>query len=136
MKVLIGILTLVVLSACGHHRDVRPSSDGVHSVVVAADNETDGPRDAIAQANHFCDDRYKRVAAIEKEETKYTGSMDEDNYRMAKTASDVLKQGGTQAWVFGGKTEKQAGEVAAGTGSVIDNSLGKAYTTKMTFKCI
>lgn len=135
MKYSLPILSLMLV-ACGHHRDVRPGTDGIHRVQVVGEDEKKSQRDAIAQANHFCDERYEKVAAIEKESTKYTGSMDEGNYRAAKTASKVLTGGGSSAWVFGGKKERNVGKVATGAGNVLDQATGEGYTTRMTFKCI
>lgn len=124
------------LAACAHHRDVRPGTEGVHKVLVQSEDESSGQRDAISQANHFCKEKFEKIAAFEKEGTKYTGTMDEGNYKAAKTASKVLTQGGNSAWVFGGKNEKNAGQVASGSGNVLDSALGNGYTTEMTFKCI
>jgi hypothetical protein len=133
----LGIILLAIgFLGCGHHRDVRPGTEGVHTVVVTSEGEEAGQRDAIAQANHFCKERYEKVAAIEKEGTKYTGDMDEEDYKMAKTAGKILQTGGSQAWVFGGKKERSAGGVASGTGNIIRSSTGKGYTTQMKFKCI
>ena len=58
MKQLLGLIgILLLLSACAHHRDVRPSADGIHKVVVRAEDTDEGSRDAIKQANHFCEER-------------------------------------------------------------------------------
>ena len=129
-------LGVLALTACAHHRDVRPGADRNHRVVVTGEDERSTQRSALSQANHFCDDRYGKTAAIKKEDTKYSGNMDEDTYRMGKTASDILQTGGGGAWVFGGKKEKNAGKVATGTGAVLDSALGNGYTTEMTFTCI
>ncbi len=136
MNKLVLVLLAFAFSACAHHRDVRPGTSGVHKVVVTSEDEEAGQRSAISQANHFCEKRFDKVAAFEKEGTKYTGTMDEGNYKMAKTASKVLQNGGNSAWVFGGKKERNAGKVASGTGSVLGSSLGNGYTTEMVFKCI
>ena len=101
-----------------------------------SEDENSGQRDALAQANHFCDKKFEKTAAITKESTKYTGSMDESTYKMGKTAGKILQQGGNQAWVFGGKKEQNAGKTASGAGSVLGNAMGDGYTTKMKFKCI
>ena len=135
MPYILLIFSLLLVS-CGHHRDVRPSSDGIHRVQVTSEDEEQGQRDALAQARHFCEETYKKTAGIKTEKTFYSGSMDEENYRATKMASKVLKQGGSSAWVFGGKKESNAGQVAMGTGSVLDSAAGKGYTTQMTFECI
>ena len=124
---LLFVSTLIV--ACGHHRDVRPSSNGVHRVQVTSEDEESGQRDALAQARHFCKETYEKAAGIKSEKTFYSGSMSEDNYRATKTASKVLQQGGSSAWVFGGKKESNAGQAAMGAGGVLDSAAGKGYTT-------
>ena len=134
-KIVLFFLPFMLL-ACGHHRDVRPGHKGVHRVVVTSEEEEGGQRNAIEQANHFCEERYKKVAAVVKEKTKYVGDMDEDNYRVAKRTSKVLKHGGSSAWVFGDKKSSNAGQVAHGAGGVLDTATGKGYRTFMTFKCI
>ncbi|MCJ8276562.1 MAG: hypothetical protein HRT44_13520 [Bdellovibrionales bacterium] len=136
MKWFYLIVILGLLASCGHHRDVRPNSCGIHRVVVTSDDEEGGQRNAINQANHFCEERYEKVAAVETEKTKYIGDMDEENYRATKRTAKVLQQGGTSAWVFGGKKEKNAGRVASGAGSLLNTATGKGYRTMMTFKCI
>lgn len=143
MKALMAALKLSIfgtllftLASCGHHRDVRPGANGVHRVKVVDEDEATSQRNALAQANHFCDDKYEKTAAIKKEKTKYVGDMDEENYKMGKTASRVLKTGGAGAWVFGGDKERNAGKVATGSGSVIDSALGNGYATMMIFTCI
>lgn len=136
MKKIIFVGASLFLISCGHHRDVRPSSDGKHRVVVTSEDEEGGQRDALEQANHFCKERYEKVAAIEKEKTKYIGDMDESNYKTTKKASKALEYGGSSAWLFGGKKESNAGKVASGAGGVLGAVAGKGYSTTMIFKCI
>jgi hypothetical protein len=136
MNRIILAFSFMFLASCAHHRDVRPGVSGVHKVAVLSEDESSGQRDALSQANHFCDKKYEKSAAIVKEKTTYTGSMDESNYKMGKAASRALKTGGNSAWVLGGKKESNAGRTASGSGSVLDSALGEGYTTQMIFKCI
>lgn len=132
--ILLSILFLGVLASCAHHRDVRPGSGGLHSVAVMSETKEKGARNAISQANHFCKERGK-YATIEKEEATYVGSMSEEDYNKAKTAAKVTKGVGTAAVVFGGKSEKNLGGIAAIGGNIADKAIGKGYQTRMSFRC-
>lgn len=129
----VGVLVLL-LSSCAHHRDVRPSDDGVHRVVVRAEDADEGSRNAIKQANHFCEKR-NQYAAFIKEDQKYTGDMDEQTYRNAKRATTVAKTVGGAAYVFGGKRESNLGGVVGIGGAAADAAIGNGYTVEMTFRC-
>lgn len=135
----IAMLTLLVstmnLISCAHHRDVRPGVDGIHRVVIKSDDHDEATRDAIAQANHFCEERGKSAAII-NEDKKYSGSMKESDYKTAKTASKVATAAGGMVHVFGGKTESAAGGIVGLGGVIGDAALGKAYNVEMKFKCL
>lgn len=122
------------LSSCAHHRDVRPGPEGVNHVVIHTDDTDAGERDAISQANDYCD-QWKKQAVILQEGSKYTGSMDESNYRTAKTASKVAQAVGGAGYVFGGKNERTAGGIVGVGGGIADQALGNGYTVDMKFKC-
>jgi hypothetical protein len=132
---LIALLFAVFLfSACAHHRDVRPGADGVHRVVVQAEDD-EGEQDAISQANHFCKER-NQVAAFVDEKKSYTGSsMSEADYRKSKTASKVAQGVGGAAWVLGGKNESALGGIVGTGGSIARGAIGNGYTVEMRFKC-
>lgn len=136
-KNVLVLLCFVVINlvSCAHHRDVRPGVDGVHRVVIKSDDHDKGTQDAIAQANHFCEQKGKSAAII-SEEKKYTGSMSEDDYKTAKTASKVATAAGGMVHVFGGKNESTAGGIVGLGGIVGDAALGKAYNVEMKFKCL
>ena len=123
------------LTSCAHHRDVRPGADGIHRVVIKSDDHDEATRDAIAQANHFCEQRGKSAAII-TEDKKYTGNMKESDYKTAKTASKVATAAGGMVHVFGGKTESTAGGIVGLGGVIGDAALGKAYNVEMKFKCL
>jgi hypothetical protein len=136
MKKLASVCVLALLvTACAHHRDVRPGADGVHRVVVAAEDNEQGARDAIDQANHFCK-QSEKYAAFVNEEQKYSGDMNEQSYKNAKRASKVAKGVGSAAYIFGGRNERALGGIVGIGGSVADGALGKGYTTQMKFRCI
>lgn len=135
MKKLMSLSLLVLFfAACAHHRDVRPGDDGVHSVVVSSEDTEEGSRDAIQQANHFCEQRGQYATFI-KEEQKYTGDMDEQNYKNAKKATKVAQVVGGAAWTLGGKKESDLGGIVGVGATAADAAIGKGYTVAMKFKC-
>ena len=128
-------ISFLFLTSCAHHRDVRASADGVHRVVVQTDDKEEGSRDALKQANHFCEER-KQSAAIVTEDQKYTGTMDEATYRNSKIAAKVAQAAGGAGYVFGGKNERTAGGIVGVGGGIADGALGNGYTVEMKFKCM
>ena len=121
--------------SCAHHRDVRPGADGIHRVIVRSEDD-EGSRDALSQANHYCEKVQKnRSAAIVSEDKKYVGSMNESDYKTAKTVSKVAQGVGTAGMIFGGRNEKTAGGVVGFGGAIADGAIGKGYTIEMKFKC-
>lgn len=135
IKLSMAALVLASLVSCAHHRDVRPASDGLHSVQVRTETKEEGARNALSQANHFCEKRGK-FAAIEKELAEFNhSSMTEAEYNKAKTAAKVTEGIGSAAFVFGGKKESQLGGIAALGGSIADSAIGAGYVTTMKFRC-
>lgn len=136
MKNLIGLVALMLLfTACAHHKDVRPSADGLHRVVVKSENTEEGSREAIKQSNHFCKQRGLQAAFV-KEDQKYTGDMEEKSYKNAKMATKVAQSVGGAVWVFGGKKESNLGGIVGLGGAAADEAIGDGYTVEMQFKCI
>ncbi len=134
MKITFILMTLLLVS-CGHHRDVRPGIKGVHRVVVVSPDSQEGKQEAIAQANHYCD-QFERHAAFAKESTKYVGSVDEKTYQQARMFSRATKYSSNQAKLRGGKRESNFGMIAGAAGSSVDEALGNGYQIDMIFKCI
>lgn len=122
------------LAACAHHRDVRPGADGIHRVRLSSEDKEEGTRDAIEQANHYCGEMKKSAAFID-ENTKYTGDMNEKDYKTLKTASKVAKTAGGTVWAMGGEKESNIGGIVGLGGTVADQVAGKGYTVEMKFKC-
>jgi hypothetical protein len=133
-KILIIFSSAVLLSSCAHHDDVRPGVDGVHRVIIQTDDKEAGSREAIEQANDFCKEQHKYAAFVE-EQQKYTGDMDEKSYRKAKTVAKVANAAGGAVWVFGGKSESNAGGIVGLGGAIADKAIGKGYTVDMKFVC-
>jgi hypothetical protein len=131
---IVAIFLTLLVAGCAHHRDVRAGADGVHRVVVQTDNQEEGAQNAIAQANHFCEQRNLSAAFID-EKKDYTGDMKESDYKKAKTTAKVVQAAGGAAWVFGGKRESTVGGIAGIGGGIADHALGNAYNVEMRFKC-
>jgi hypothetical protein len=110
--------TLFILSACAHHRDVRPGDKGVHSVLVEASNKQEGSRDAIKQARNYCE-QFEKQAVFLKESRRYTGDMKERDYKNAKRGAKVAQSIGA----------------LAGIGHRADSVIGQGYTVSMKFRC-
>jgi hypothetical protein len=126
----------VLLFSCAHHRDVRPGAEGVHTVIVSAEDQEGGSRDAISQANHFCE-QYKKIAAFTTEEKKYVGSVDESTYKTGKNISKAAQIIGGATTVAGQRrSTKTAGGVVGLGGVIADQTLGKGYDVTMKFKCV
>ncbi|MBX2986885.1 MAG: hypothetical protein KF802_03220 [Bdellovibrionaceae bacterium] len=134
MRKFLFVLAVLSLSACAHHRDVRPGPNGLNRVLVKTDNTDEGSRDAIAQANHYCD-QFGKHAVFMEEKQSYTGTMKESDYRKAKTAAKVAQGVGGAAWVFGGQKESNVGGIVGLGGGIADGALGNGYAVDMQFRC-
>lgn len=126
--------SIFIIGACAHHHDVRPGASGVHRVVIPTDDPDKGNREAIDQANHYCDSIHKRAVFID-EKSNYTGSMSESDYKTAKTAAKVAQAVGGAGYVFGGNKERVAGGVLGVGGGIAQGVLGNGYKVEMSFKC-
>lgn len=137
MKKIVALISIsFIFSACAYFPDVRPGNDGTHRVVVTDADKENGQRQAIRQANSYCDEKQNKTsAAIVQEETKYTGDMDEKTYINARRASTVATVGGGGAAIFGGKKEQNVGGAVALGGVVAGAAIGKGYTVDIRFKC-
>lgn len=133
MKAFVLLLPVLILSACAHHKDVRPGADGVHRVVVRGAEASGVERKAIDEANHFCKQFGQIAYVVNEEKTQYTGSMDENTRKTIKKAS-------TAAMVIGAGVghgrNTGAGQVLGGAGTAgwIMTS-GDDYVADMKFKC-
>ena len=135
MKKIFLVLPLLALASCGHHRDVRAGAEGVHTVKLQAADKDQGTREAISQANHFCEQRHLSAAFVDENQS-YTGDMKEENYKTVKTAGKVAKTVGGAAYVFGGSKESNLGGIVGLGGVVADGIAGNGYTVQMRFKCM
>jgi hypothetical protein len=124
----------LVLNACATYKDVRPGVDGVNRVVIPTDDKDAGSREAIRQANNYCQSKKKEAAFID-EKSQYTGDMDESTYKNSKRVAKVAKTVGGTVWALGGKKESNVGGIAGVGGAAADQALGNGYQVEMKFKC-
>ncbi|MBC77168.1 MAG: hypothetical protein CME64_14245 [Halobacteriovoraceae bacterium] len=134
MKSIILFAAALALASCAHHRDVRPSESGKHTVIFQTDKKDQGYNNAKSQADHFCE-KQNKIAYIKKEESRYTGRMNQDDYESRKTAAKVAQGVGSGVFAFGGKKESDLGGIAALGGSIANEAIGKGYTYTMQFTC-
>ena len=126
MRYLLFFVVSVLSFACAHYPDVRPG-EKEHKVLVYGEDEQKGFKNAMSQAEDYCDDVEKKKGVIVlKEDKKYVGSMEESTYKSAKTASKIA---GGLAGIMGGEKESRSGR------SLSNIDMGKPYEISMTFKC-
>lgn len=136
MKILILAVLTIGFTGCAYFGDVRPGNNNVHHVVVTAVDKETGQRSAIRQANSYCEKKENnKSAVIIKEESKYTGDMEEKNYINARRASTAATVAGGGAAVFGKKKVKDVGGAVALGGVAGGAAIGKGYTVDMSFSC-
>ncbi|MEN0058591.1 MAG: hypothetical protein AAGB31_07135 [Bdellovibrio sp.] len=128
-------LSVLFLTACAHHPDVRPGTNGINRVVIASENTEEGSREAIRQARSYCKEQGNLSPAFIEENSQYKGDMEEKNYKMAKKASKAAKVLGGTTYVLGGQNESSAGGIVGLGGAVADDVLGKGYNVEMKFQC-
>ncbi len=122
MKKIISVVTiyslLTLTVGCAHHRDVRPSADGVHKVILKTEDKDEGYRGAMRQAEDYCEKvAGNKAPMVVKEGSQYGGSLEESTYKNAKTASKVAQAVGGAGYAFGGRRESTAGGIV-GLGAV------------------
>ena len=133
-KRLFALASLLVLFGCAHHRDVRPGADGIHRVVIQSEDTDQGGKEAIRQAQHYCEEK-KMEAAFIDEKKQYTGDMDESTYKTTKRVGKVAQVVGGGVWALGGKNESTIGGIGALGGTAANAAAGEGYTVEMRFKC-
>lgn len=135
----VAAAAMLLSAGCAHHRDVRAGVDGVHWINIKAETTEQGTREALSQANHFCEKR-NLAAAVVKEEEAYVGSMNEKDYKALKTAGTVAQTAGGAAYVLGGGSNNPTvgglGGIVGLGGTMAKQVAGEGYQVKLRFKCI
>ncbi|MGZ3723812.1 MAG: hypothetical protein ACXVA9_12805 [Bdellovibrionales bacterium] len=134
MAAAVALIT-VILTACATYKDVRPMDDGVNRVAIVTDNVEGATRKCIKEANNYCKAHGNTEPHFLDENSKYTGDMNEEDYKDLKRASSVVKTVGGAVWVFGGQRERTLGGLGVLAGAGMDSAAGKGYTVEMRFRC-
>ena len=102
---------LMLLSGCAtnHRKDVRPGLDGLHRVIIPTDDIAEASREAVIQAENYCQEITKSAYFFNDDSKMKTAN---------RTTNNTMTSGKTEL------TEDGA------------DSTGKKYTVDMMFKCL
>lgn len=134
VKLFAASFATLLLASCAHHRDVRPSEDGLNKVILNVENKDDGYRNAMSQAEDYCKQSNQKPVIV-TENSKYQGTMAESTYNNGKTASKVAQAVGGAVWTLGGQKESTVGGITGLGGSVAREALGNGYQYVLNFRC-
>lgn len=110
------LLAIFGLAGCASNTArIYEGSDGSYVAKANEEDKAEALNEAAEGAEEFCEDSKKRAIFI-KDETKYTGTMDEKAREVVRKAGDIL----------GGPVK------AMGKGSMAS---GKDYEAELSFKC-
>ena len=96
---------ILILSSCASSEHVRPGADGIHHVVIRGTDKTEVEQHAIREAKCFCGDRNLSPAFV-NEDTKYTGSINENTHKNIQKMSKAATIGGGMMGAMGGRREQ------------------------------
>ncbi|NOU52285.1 hypothetical protein HG263_17285 [Pseudoalteromonas sp. JBTF-M23] len=130
---IISLTTTVLLAACAHHDDVRPG-EGKHYVVIKAVDRDQGMKEALGQAEHFCD-KTKNSLVVINENVDYQGEKSEKDYLDSRSTAEFVTEASTWLWILGDGHVDDAGAVAAIAGVVALESMDAPYTVTVNFRC-
>ncbi len=117
-KTLFLLIAIVAISACGSKARVMRMENGINRAEhVDVDKEKTKAKVTEA-ANDFCEDE-KKKAVVVKEDTTFSGTLDEKS-------TGVLRTAGVVTGVLG---QREASRATKGA------TLDSKYTTVLTFKC-
>ncbi len=135
MKLILIFVIALVFNACSTASvRVMPGEDGVNTV-ISKDIESEGAEEeAVDAAKKYCEEKKKEAVFIKTENTKYTGSMDEETRKTVRNASKVgMILGG--AGTAGDRT-RGAGAVLGTAGTVgYGMTSDRDYVSELKFKC-
>ena len=124
LKVLIVIVALGAVGCSTARVRVMPGEGGANKV-VARDIHREGAEEAaLKAANEYCEEHGRKQAIFKKDETEYTGEMDEgtrNTIHRASTAAMFMGQHGSLA--------RNAGMVGYSATS------GRDYKSELDFRC-
>ncbi|PHI35399.1 hypothetical protein CBQ28_19860 [Pseudoalteromonas sp. GCY] len=133
-RILLSVGLAVWLSGCAHHDDVRPSSDGVHNIMLFSDSRDAGSKEALKQARHYCK-QADMVAYVVNLDIIYNSDTPESTYITQKGVANAVEAAGMAMWIFGRNSVDDAGAAMTIGGGIADGALGKPYDVRLNFKC-
>lgn len=110
---------------------VMPGGSGTNRVISTDIEKDDAEKAAVDGAQEYCDKRHKQAVFV-KEDTKYTGSMDENTRNTVRKASRIASVLGSQSRGYD-PDQPGAIETAGSVGSGMTND--RDYKSEMSFKC-
>lgn len=133
-RILLSVGLAVWLSGCAHHDDVRPSSDGMHNILLFADSRYAGSKEALRQAKRYCK-QVDKVAYVVDLDIIYYGDTPESTYVTQHGLVNAVESVGIAMWFLGKNRVNDAGAALTLSGVIADGTLGKPYDVRLDFKC-
>lgn len=133
-RILLSVGLAVWLSGCAHHDDVRPSSDGAHTIMLFTDSRDAGSKEALRQAKHYCK-QADMVAYVVDLDIIYNSDTPESTYVTQHGLGNAVESVGIAMWFFGKNSVDDAGAALILSGVLADGALGKPYDVRLNFKC-
>jgi len=124
----------LLLTACAHHNNVRPSSDGNHYIDLYGETKSDVSEKAFDQAKSYCKES-KSTPYVVSENIDYIGNMDEEDYLTNRNIAKAVEAAGTAMWIFGRSHVDDAGAALSIGGDIAGDSLGHPYQLHLVFNC-
>lgn len=133
-NLLLAIGVTSFLAACAHHDDVRPSENNQHYVIIKSSDRSEGIKEALDQADHFCK-QDKQSMFVLNETVEYQGDKPEQEFLSDQSTAQIVSNAGTWLWVLGDGYVDDAGAIASIAGMSAEHSLGKPYLINLSFRC-
>ncbi|TMP26960.1 hypothetical protein CWB99_16800 [Pseudoalteromonas rubra] len=128
-------LVAIFASGCAHHNNVRPSADGKHYVNLTAETREAAGKEALEQANHYCEKQERGYAYIQNENITYMGSMPEQEYLQKRNIATAVEAAGTAMWILGENAVDDVGAAMSIGGGIAEDSMGEPYQITLAFSC-
>ncbi|BBN83674.1 hypothetical protein PA25_36590 [Pseudoalteromonas sp. A25] len=132
-NLIIAFTTTLLLAACAHHEDVRPG-DSQHYVVVKSVDRNKGIKEALGQAEHFCEKSSNKLVVL-NEKVEYRSEQAEKDYLDSRSTTEFVTEASAWLWVLGDGYVDDVAAVAtlAGVGAL--ESMGAPYLVTLNFRC-
>ena len=124
----------LLLTACAHHNNVRPSSDGNHYIDLYGETKSDVSEKAFDQAKSYSKES-KSTPYVVSENIDYIGNMDEEDYLTNRNIAKAVEAAGTAMWIFGRSHVDDAGAALSIGGDIAGDALGDPYQLHLVFNC-